>query len=277
MDEDQGLRLVLSPVQLAAVLQSAHVNPHEIAMNRFWGGMEVLGGALELVGASVLIATPEPTMLTKVGGGVLMVHGSDTVSTGLRQIWTGQQEKTLTAQTATAIAHDLGANPNQAEMAGQIVDTAVPMFVVTLAAAERVAAINAGRIVLEAPAIDLAEEEAAGGHTITKHVGQTEAQLRVRLIKEPGIPAASSFKSIREAESVISDALRSNENLIRGWANGQATKGKLIFDYQAIRTIGYGVVRDTGAMTQMSKITIVLRRTNIAGKAYFILTSYPKP
>jgi CDI toxin RNase A-like protein len=283
MDEDQGLRLVLSPVQLAAVLQSAHVNPAEIAMNRFWGGMEVLGGALELVGASVLIATPEPTMLTKVGGGVLVVHGSDTVSTGFRQVWTGQQEKTLTAQTATALAHDLGANPNQAEMAGQIVDTAVPLFVATAVAAERIMAIRAGRIVLQETAtvtksgVNLEEEEVAGGHTIAKHVGQTEAQLRARLVAEPRIPAASSFASIEEAESVISRALHTNENSIRTWATSSGSPGKFVFEYSTSKPLGYGVVRSTNALTQMNKINIVLRKTNIAGKVYFLLTAYPLP
>ncbi|HEX3435658.1 MAG TPA: RNase A-like domain-containing protein [Pseudacidobacterium sp.] len=284
MDQDEeGLRLILSPVQLEAVLQHGQISPAEIAMNRVWGGVELLGGALELAFGVALVGAPEPTMLTKVGGGVLLVHGTDTFKTGFDQMWTGQPQKTLTAQAATAVAHDLGANPNQAELAGTIVDTAVPLFAATVVAAERIIAVRAGRIVLREtataaePGVNLAEEEAAGGHTIAKHVGQTEAQLRARLAAEPWIPGASSFRSVQEAQEIISKALQTNDPMIRTWASDSGASGKLIFEYSSSKPTGYGVVRSTGAMTQMNKINVVLRKTNIAGKIYFLLTSYPIP
>ncbi len=248
-------------------------------MNRIWGGMELLCGALELAGASALLLTPEPTMLTKAGGGILMVHGSDTVSTGFRQLWSGEPEKTLTSQAATSLARDFGASASQAELVGQVVDTAVPLFAATLVAAERIAAVRTGRIVLKdagaKPGVDLAEEEAAGGHTIERHIGKTEAELRARLAAEPGIPAATSFTTIHEAEEVISEALRANDASIRTWAYSGG-QNKFAFSYSASGPVGYGVVRDSGVMMQMSKVRIVLRQTNIAGKVYFILTAYPQ-
>lgn len=73
---------------------------------------------------------------------------------------------------------------------------AVPLVVATVAAAIRIYSIRAGRIIL-------ADEEAAGGHTLLKHAGKTEPELRARLVAEPNIPAATSFTSLKLAESVL--------------------------------------------------------------------------
>ena len=66
--EEDGLTLVLSPAQLAAVLQTGNLENHERLVNRLWGGAQLLGSALQLVAGGALVLAPEPTMLTKVGG-----------------------------------------------------------------------------------------------------------------------------------------------------------------------------------------------------------------
>jgi len=185
-----GLTIILTPVQLAAILSGDNVSPAEAAANRLWGGVKVVGGAVELMGAAALLLAPEPTMLTKVGGAALGIHGSDTVSTGFRQVWTGRDERTVTEQAAAAAARSLGASETQSLRIGMAIDIAVPLVVATVASAARIAAVRAGRI-------SLVEHEAAGGHTIAKHVGQAEQQLRARLIAERRIPAASSFRGER--------------------------------------------------------------------------------
>jgi hypothetical protein len=53
---------------------------------------------LEMVGAAALCVLPEPTMASKAGCVVFGVHGSDTASAGLRQIWTGRDTATLIQQ-----------------------------------------------------------------------------------------------------------------------------------------------------------------------------------
>jgi RHS repeat-associated protein len=77
---------------------------------RFWGGVQFLGGLAEGVGGTALLVTPEPTMATKVAGWGLVVHGSDMMSTGLRQLWTGKSEMSLTQQGLIGI----GLSENQA-------------------------------------------------------------------------------------------------------------------------------------------------------------------
>jgi hypothetical protein len=104
----EGLEVVLSPLQLAAILENESIDRGSCLRNRLWGTASVLGGAVELIGAAALLLTPEPTTMTKVAGGVLAVHGSDTVSSGLTQIFSCQPQSTLTSQGAAAVARALG-------------------------------------------------------------------------------------------------------------------------------------------------------------------------
>jgi hypothetical protein len=55
------LKMVLTPIQLAALIQGASINPQEIFLNRVWGGAMLIGGAVELVGGVTLLLTPERT------------------------------------------------------------------------------------------------------------------------------------------------------------------------------------------------------------------------
>jgi len=54
MTQEEGIRLVLSPVQMAAVLTNESLSEAETLTNRLWGGLRVVGGLVELVGAGVL-------------------------------------------------------------------------------------------------------------------------------------------------------------------------------------------------------------------------------
>jgi hypothetical protein len=86
MDED--LSVVLSPTQLAAILSGQAITEGETVANRVWGGLKLLGGSLEMVGAAALILAPEPTMATKVGGVALSVQ---------RRTWSGTAWSVLPA------------------------------------------------------------------------------------------------------------------------------------------------------------------------------------
>lgn len=61
-DRDDGIRIVLSAPQLAAVLARGSIGQTEMLSNRLWGGLQVVGGVLEMVGAGALCVMPEPTM-----------------------------------------------------------------------------------------------------------------------------------------------------------------------------------------------------------------------
>jgi hypothetical protein len=265
-----GVFIILSPVQLAAVLEGQTVSDTETRTNRLWGAVTLLGGAIELVGAAALLLAPEPTMVTKVAGGALAVHGSDTVSTGMRQIWTGRPQTTLTAEAAAAACRSLGCDPDTAGKVGTAVDILVPLAAAAGVGAARLIAVRAGTI-------DLMAEETAGGHTIAKHIGKTEAELRLRLTQEPRITAASSFRNLTEAEQFVSQAIQRNSVAIKGWAQTARAGDARAFVYNVGKAVGQGVVRSTGKMQTMTSLTVVLRKTQIANKIYFVLTAYPIP
>jgi hypothetical protein len=270
VDPDEGMQIVLTPIQMAAVLAGETVDEQGTLSNRLWGVGKLIGGALELVGAGGLLLTPEPTALTKVAGAALGVHGLDTSSSALRQIATGREASTLTAEAAKSLASVMGADPKTAEMVGLGADIAIPLVAGGIGAL-RVLAVRRG-------AISLAAEEAAGGHTLLKHVGQTEAQLRARLATQTRIPAASTFRTLVEAERHVSTAMRANRAAIEVWAR-TATVGSRPFTitYQASACVGEGVVRATGQFQQMTKLVVVLRRVQQQNRVFFVLTSYPVP
>ena len=199
---EEGLEIVLTPLQFAAILENDSIEESSSWTNRFWGAATVVGGALEITGGAVLLLTPEPTMITKLAGGTLTVHGADTTATGIMQVISGRTHTTLTSQAVTAAAEVLGADPQTAANVGFAVDIAVPL-IAGFAGAARAIAIRRG-------AVSLAAEEAAGGHTIARHVGRTEAQLRARLAQQANIPAASTFKTLQEAERAVAAALRAS-------------------------------------------------------------------
>jgi hypothetical protein len=215
VNESDGVRVVLSAPQLAAVLARQSISPTEMLSNRLWGGLQVVGGVLEMVGADALCALPEPTMASKAGCIVFGVHGSDTAAAGLRQVWTGQDTATLTQRGTSKLAETMKASPDMANNIGLSLDIAVSAGVAGSLKAVRASEITMGRINLmdhEAKAGSL-----IGGHTIAKHVGRTEAQLRARLAAESRIDVASSFADIRVAETSISKVMQLNSSRVKAW------------------------------------------------------------
>lgn len=272
--EDEGLTIALTPVQMAAVLQGEDLSESDMLSNRVWGGVNVVFGVFELIGAGALLLTPEPTMATKAGGAALGVHGADTFQSGLRQAWTGRTEQSYTHKSAAALAIALGADEVTAHKIGTGIDVAVPLVVTAGVGAARILAIRGGRIALiEHEAVAGAR---SGGHTIAKHVGRTEAELRARLAAER-IPVASTFRTLVEAEKVLYQALRQNRKIVEGWAKTAQVNDKLVLNYLSPEVIGHGVVRTTGALTQFSKVRVVLKMGTYGGKPYYILTAFPVP
>jgi Bacterial CdiA-CT RNAse A domain len=271
---DEGLSVVLTPAQLASVLEGQPLTEAEVRSNRIWGAVKGVAGIFEIVGGGLLLVAPEPTGVTKVGGVVLGAHGIDTTQSGFRQAWSGHEQQSLTQQGVAALARELGTDEETASRIGLWVDIAVPVVVSLGVGAARIAAIRGGRIVL-------AESEAVagsrvGGHTILKHIGKSEAELRARLVAETRIPAASTFKSLEIAERILYKAVQANKSVIKVWAKSNPTRN-LVIVFDNGSEVGQGVVRATGALTRMNKVQLVFKFQVFNGKPYYILTSYPVP
>jgi len=172
--------------------------------------LRLLGCGAEALGAGVLAGAPEPTLLSKAGSLALAAHAADQCTTGATQLWSGRDQNSLSERAASAVARNLGASPATVASIGAGVDIAVPFA--AAAGAARALAVRTGQI-------SLARHEAAagsrlGGHTIARHVGQSEAQLRARLAATASRryppPAISTFDDLAAAERSVSAALRVN-------------------------------------------------------------------
>ena len=122
------------------------------------------------------------------------------------------------------------------------------------------------------PGGGLAAHEAAGGHLLARHVGQTEAALSARLAAQPRISAASSFLSRAEAEAGASAVLDARAADLATWVGGEA-RGRLVLD--APFSGGMVMQRGASAATGGSGVRLVLQGNGAGG--WNILTGFPTP
>lgn len=126
-----------------------------------------------------------------------------------------------------------------------------------------------------APAHDLTIDESHGGHTLKRHVGLTDDQLRERLRQERNISAASTYTDRPTAERAVSAALEQNQGKIRRWMERGKRRPNLVVDYNEPND-SLGRVMNRGAMGSVPcDHSIVVLKTDGAGK-YYVLTSYPE-
>ncbi|MDE1145016.1 MAG: hypothetical protein PW843_00135 [Azospirillaceae bacterium] len=272
-EKESGLSIILSPIQLAAILKGLSIEATETDTGRFltraFGALEIIGGAVEFVAAGALIITPEPTMVTKVGGVVLAFDGVDNVNTGLHDLWTGNPHNTLSYRVVRAAAESLGLSPEAADTVGVAVEIAVPLGIAAKWAALRIISIRNGWI-------SVAAEDGAGGHIIERHVRRDEIYLKQRLAEKPRMKAASTFTTRLQAERFISEAMRTNASVIQQWATTAKAGDRLPLTYDAGQAVGWILPRATMAMQQTNRMIVLLERVTSGPKVYFIVTAYPK-
>jgi hypothetical protein len=123
---------------------------------------------------------------------------------------------------------------------------------------------------------DLSQDESAGGHTLRKHVGRTDDQLRERLRHERNISAASTWTDRDTAEHAVGAALEQNRSKIERWRDREGGHPNLVIDYDGDRShsIGRSLRRDADQPEPCARATIVLRW--VSPNDYYVLTSYPE-
>lgn len=121
---------------------------------------------------------------------------------------------------------------------------------------------------------DLSIDEQRGGHTLERHIGRTDAELRQRLEREPNISAASSYTDRPIAERTVGAALDQNAEKIQRWIERGPRRPNLVLGYtnpnDAIGKVMYP--RALGSVP-CDHAVVVLRAD---GDSYYVLTSYPE-
>lgn len=123
---------------------------------------------------------------------------------------------------------------------------------------------------------DLSQDESAGGHTLRKHVGRSDDQLRERLRHERNISAASTWSDRATADRAVGVALEQNRSKIDRWLGREGSHPNLVVDYDGdpSHPIGRSLRRDADQPEPCAHATIVLRWA--PPDSYYVLTSYPE-
>jgi filamentous hemagglutinin len=125
------------------------------------------------------------------------------------------------------------------------------------------------------PGGGLQAHEAAGGHLIQRHVGQTDADLIARLNAQPNITAASSFPNRATAENAVSSALDANTARINDFLNGSSNR--LVLNHDTGSVVGSVVQRGSTTPVSSTNVRVVLQRDASMPTGYRIVTGFPTP
>ena len=123
---------------------------------------------------------------------------------------------------------------------------------------------------------DLARDERRGGHTLSRHVGLTDVQLRERLRKDSRISAASTWPDRATAERVVTAALRKNTRRIAEWTAREGSRANLVIDWPGDgKAIGRSLKRGSKEPVPCTRALVVLR-WDVEAEIYYVLTAYPE-
>ena len=119
---------------------------------------------------------------------------------------------------------------------------------------------------------DLQPDEESGGHTLARHVGKSDDDLRARLQREGDISAASSYTDRASAERAVATALSKAKRQVTGWATG-TSKQNLVLRVTMPDVIGRSLRRGESQVKPVKAAVVVLKKS---GGDWFVLTSYPE-
>ncbi|HKH98390.1 MAG TPA: RNase A-like domain-containing protein [Candidatus Sulfotelmatobacter sp.] len=151
------------------------------------------------------------------------------------------------------------------------------VFAAALVACTRPPATDTGPATQSSASVrhDLSQDEAAGGHTLRKHVARTDAQLRERLEHERDISAASTWNDRESAETAVGAAIAEQNNKISRWLEREKHPN-LVLDYDggSAHPFGRTLRRGEDQVQPCAHAVIVLKWD--APNSYHVLTAYPE-
>jgi hypothetical protein len=121
---------------------------------------------------------------------------------------------------------------------------------------------------------DLSQDEAAGGHILRKHVGQTDDELRERMQREPRITGASTYTDRAIAEHAVGAAIAESQDRIQRWLSRLGGHPNLVLDYDSPVPVGRTINRGEDHPHPCAHALVVLKYSG--PNNYYVLTSYPE-
>jgi hypothetical protein len=123
---------------------------------------------------------------------------------------------------------------------------------------------------------DLSADETQGGHTLSRHVGRSDADLQERLEREGNISAASTYTDRAAAEAAVGQVLEHNSR-VEQWEQRGARRPNLALDYHGDASHPIGRCMQRGSSTAAPAWdAIVVLKASRDGDGFYVLTSYPE-
>ncbi|HEX8031552.1 MAG TPA: RNase A-like domain-containing protein [Vicinamibacterales bacterium] len=116
-----------------------------------------------------------------------------------------------------------------------------------------------------------------GGHTLSRHVGKSDAELRERLRREKQISAASTYTDRATAERVVGSSLASGGDQLKAWQARTGRRPNLVLQFadRGHASVGRSLSRGQKAPVPASRALVVLRWDERRDR-FYVLTSYPE-
>jgi Bacterial CdiA-CT RNAse A domain len=121
---------------------------------------------------------------------------------------------------------------------------------------------------------DLGRDEERGGHTLSRHVARTDAELEERLEREHNISAASTWTNRETAEETVAEALHAERGHVESWTRRGYPRANLALHYSVGRPIGRSLGRGESVPATCTDAVIVLRADG--PDSFYVLTAYPE-
>lgn len=281
MPDQDEFRVTLSLAQMAAILEHESLSPYEITSNRILGSLRLVGGIIELAGAGVLCAVPEPTMISKVGCIAMGLHASDQLSAATSQIVTGRATDSYAFKAGMTAAEVIGASHTTGQVVGLAAEFAVPLSTASLYNAFRVSSVRAGRMTVEvSERFRHAPNNSIGGHTKQFHVGMDVAGLQKRLKRKRKADVMSTFGTIEMAEWAVCQILSANKLKIQFYSKSQfmLKNQRLVLTMDLNTPVGWGIKRAAPDVPlEMSKVRVILEFREFNNMPVYVFTAFPIP
>jgi Bacterial CdiA-CT RNAse A domain len=120
---------------------------------------------------------------------------------------------------------------------------------------------------------DLSIDEGRGGHTLKKHIGETDDELLRRLRKERNISAASTWTDLDAAEETVGKALQADHGRIEDWERRGFPRPNLALHFDSGRVVGRSIKHGESESSPCTRAVIVLKAD---AASFYVLTTYPE-
>jgi hypothetical protein len=114
------------------------------------------------------------------------------------------------------------------------------------------------------------------GHTIERHVNQSDSQLKLRLTNNPDLEAVSTYASLAQAQSLTDSTICSDQPKMTTLVNSGKDGDKVVFTKTFSSVTGTVMKADGKTKVNAYGVVVVVKKNSAMAGKIAIVTSYPE-